>query len=446
MEHNGNIYFIEADYSIDCSLSYTCHCDTSFHERFVETPNTNVYRVSDTCIEAQPGYYVNTVGATEQTACPQGTYQPFYGSTTCIPCPDNNCQHLTAAKHHHDTTHQTPCPVGTFQPFYSATQCILCPEGEYQDMMGQNTCKQCEPGTQSSVGRTTCIPCLEGFKGVDGFCIPCPTGHYQTQQGQPICDMCDIGTYQSLQGQQTCLTCIQGTYTDTKASSSCQNTPLGHDWDDTSYKGTPCPLGSYQDEEGQLDCKKCDVGSFSASTGASICTPCGPGRYQTQQGAYNCTKCDEGMYQNEKGKTDCKECDFGTYSNYIEYDTYELSECMLCGRNEYQDTLKSSQCKQCTEGQYQSLIGKSFCNNKPFNKSICIVGYGKTNDNRCERCKVGEYSDASTCYQKSTTCPPGQGYYFTLRRQRDHCIPCPNNTYANQHDTQTCQPILVKSL
>ena len=55
---------------------------------------------------------------------------------------------------------------------------------------------------------------------------------------------------------------------------------------------TPCPVGKYQDEEGQSDCKNCQPGQYSTGTGNALCTPCPVGKYQDEEGQSDCKNCD----------------------------------------------------------------------------------------------------------------------------------------------------------
>ena len=58
------------------------------------------------CVNADPGYFVATAGATSQTPCPPGFYQPNAGSTSCIPAEPGYYVDTTAA------IAQIACPVG----------------------------------------------------------------------------------------------------------------------------------------------------------------------------------------------------------------------------------------------------------------------------------------------------------------------------------------------
>jgi hypothetical protein len=48
-----------------------------------------------------------------------------------------------------------------------------------------------------------------------------------------------------------------------------------------------CPLGHYQDQEGQSVCKDCPAGTYNADTvGAFNCTPCPEGGYSFPGATY----------------------------------------------------------------------------------------------------------------------------------------------------------------
>jgi hypothetical protein len=49
------------------------------------TCSAGTYFNGSNCAPADPGYYVAVAGATSDTACPAGTYQPLTGQTSCVP-------------------------------------------------------------------------------------------------------------------------------------------------------------------------------------------------------------------------------------------------------------------------------------------------------------------------------------------------------------------------
>ena len=125
VQHQQQHYFIEADYVIDCTESYSCRCDTEFIQPVTYSPGTNVYRAADGCAIAPPGTFVNTTAATDPTPCPTGQYQPYREQTSCIPCPNGFVTTFTGQ------SACTMCPPGTGT--IDSTQCTNCSVGTYSN-------------------------------------------------------------------------------------------------------------------------------------------------------------------------------------------------------------------------------------------------------------------------------------------------------------------------
>ena len=72
-----------------------------------------------------------------------------------------------------------------------------------------------------------------------------------------------------------------------------------------------CTIGYYQDEQGQIACKKCPVGYTTEITGArfkSNCVKlCSPGNF-SENGKEPCKLCPSGMYSIGMGSTSCFDC------------------------------------------------------------------------------------------------------------------------------------------
>lgn len=74
------------------------------------------------------------------------------------------------------------CPTGTYQP-YAIEACTYCPEGQYQDEIGQYSCKACRAYCLSCTTSTDCLKCREGYfvnriSSTDSECVSqCPTNY-----------------------------------------------------------------------------------------------------------------------------------------------------------------------------------------------------------------------------------------------------------------------------
>lgn len=117
------------------------------------------------CVPADPGYYVPVAGATEQTPCPVGTFQPASGATSCDPAEPGHFVDTTGS------AAQTECALGTYQPSYGSNSCILGSPGYYVDTTGATEQIMCPTGYTSEAGASACKPESVNYNFV-GFASP----------------------------------------------------------------------------------------------------------------------------------------------------------------------------------------------------------------------------------------------------------------------------------
>lgn len=121
-------------------------------------------------------------GLLECVDCPDGTYTPFHGSTSCMACP-------------------AQCAPGECDKITGA--CTHCPAG--QRLVG-GMCVPCINPTWSPGGITAfCPPCIPNclYCGqTDGVCTQCSPGH-----APPDCLACANGMW--THGTDTCATCAE---------------------------------------------------------------------------------------------------------------------------------------------------------------------------------------------------------------------------------------------
>jgi hypothetical protein len=117
------------------------------------------------CVNADPGHYVDTSGATAQTPCPAGFYQPNSGATSCLAAAAGNFVATEGA------TAQTPCAVGTYQTNSGADSCLQALPGYYVPTTGATAQTLCPSGTTSVAGASACTPISPSFT-FSGFFAP----------------------------------------------------------------------------------------------------------------------------------------------------------------------------------------------------------------------------------------------------------------------------------
>ena len=225
-------------------------------------PTTNLASEGE-CLLCDGGFYCNGTGLSAVSGeCDQGYYCPAGQS---VPTP-----------------YDYLCPVGYYCLANSATPSV-CPSGEYQNELGQWTCKDCPQGyycdsTTSAVGNLTNFACPGGY-----YC-PTKTEYYNQYA-------CPSGTFNNMTHRVEigdCQPCLPGYYCQTPGLAAPEGlcypgyycvgnntSPIPSD--------TICPVGNYC-PEGSYQPTPCPQGTLASSTGngnATDCEPCNPGRYCT---------------------------------------------------------------------------------------------------------------------------------------------------------------------
>lgn len=156
-------------------------CQAGFYSSSTEAP----------CTEATAGHYVDTIGATSQTSCEAGTFNPDNGSTAVVDC-------LPADRGHYvELTGQSTeldCPIGTFASVAHSEHCLNaepghyvayegaalqqeCAAGTYNASQGESSCATTPANTYSGVGAIEPVPCAKGTESAPGSssCTAVPT-------------------------------------------------------------------------------------------------------------------------------------------------------------------------------------------------------------------------------------------------------------------------------
>uniref|UniRef100_A0A671SLC8 Signal peptide, CUB and EGF-like domain-containing protein 2 n=1 Tax=Sinocyclocheilus anshuiensis TaxID=1608454 RepID=A0A671SLC8_9TELE len=91
--------------------------------------------------------------------CPQGTYQPEVGRTSCFPCGGSLTTKYHGSKSFQDCETKVQCSPGHYYNT-STHRCIRCPIGTYQMEFGQNYCIACPGNTTTDFdGSTNIMQC-----------------------------------------------------------------------------------------------------------------------------------------------------------------------------------------------------------------------------------------------------------------------------------------------
>ena len=85
------------------------------------------------CIESEPGFYVENNGSIDQIPCIEGTYNPNFGADSQDYCVQSNPGYHVPSP---GSANQIPCIKGTYQPNFGESNCIPASLGYYVPVEG----------------------------------------------------------------------------------------------------------------------------------------------------------------------------------------------------------------------------------------------------------------------------------------------------------------------
>ncbi|KAK3593640.1 hypothetical protein CHS0354_025531 [Potamilus streckersoni] len=262
------------------------------------------------------------------------------------------------------------CQPGTFQNNTSGS-CELCPLGYYSAKEKQLNCSKCPEGqTTESVGATSETDCYR----------VCSVGYFWDRVRR-LCEWCEVGQYQDVIGQTSCKPCPNGKTTPTEGSSSIQqctyNCSKGYEINPLGGC-RPCPKGTYKDQIDLEQCQSCPFG-FTTESDRTIslesCSlvSCPAGQYRNNNNT--CLPCLQGTYQPLADQTGCLPCGKGQTtpsSGAISKETCiigSVDECLLG----IDDCHSEAECTN-SEGLYNCECKLGFTGNGTYCKDNC-AGY-----------------------------------------------------------------------
>lgn len=275
---------------------------------------------------------VGSVSSTACTRCDSELYNIVVNGI-CEVCPHGQIYDETSYTHLIENCES--CPPG--KEVSSKTTCQPCAKNEFSEP--GMSCRTCPTGfSTSSTGSAQCAKCIDGdCDGVcpsggylsDGLCQNCPSGYVSLGGYQTKCIECSKGTYQPEPNQNKCLLCESGRFSQVGANSICQLCATGQ-YQQEQGQGdcNDCLPGKYTELKGQTECSFCQLGQFTAMFGSSSsgdCQPCPAGTVGTFSG--KCVDCPESTWQDEEGQSDCKDCDSNLVVPYSKSRSTNSSDC-----------------------------------------------------------------------------------------------------------------------
>ena len=378
--------------------------------------------------------------------------------------------------------------------------CIPCSSGEYNNLIGQITCKKCPAGTENinikSINIDSCIKCSPGFYSHEGFskCLQCPPGTYTDKYGTENCNINLPGTYTAEPGSINPINCSPGSYSDIHGASKCTFCKPGYISIEYGLSNIndciPCsvgtfvnisgstfcydtPKGTYQDKEGQTAPILCSVGTANNninSNNETFCKLCSSGKYQPNNGSHTCIECPLGFYQNLSGQSKCIHCPMGTYNEKLGINN--INNCIPCEKGTYSSILSaitrdtclispigtyvtitgSPNYTDCEPGYYQNKLKQSSCISCPAGKynpfykstdvSSCIISpignyVPEEGFNTYIPCELGKYSNITGAIN-CKLCNSGN---FTDKIGSINCQQCPSGKYTLYNGANNCNTI-----
>ncbi|KAH9498861.1 hypothetical protein Btru_004887 [Bulinus truncatus] len=430
--------------------------------------------------------------------CIVGTYQPLPYQTFCNVCRENTSTSSVGSTSPEDCT--ISCPAGTEGNL--TDHCEVCGDDEYKNVSGFGKCYNCTGDYTSSISNRThctevhcdfgreyknnaCKDCLVGFyKSIRGNndCMKCPANKTTPlpasisidncnitscdpgffSNDNTICLACPIGTYKNNSGNQPCSDCPQGVTTVNAGSTHADNCSrilcsAGFYRFNDSYC-ISCPIGEYQNETNQTECKKCPSLSNrpsttfnTTSTDIRDCYPICQAGYFLNRTERSCLPCPYGTYKNTTDLSEtCNECPANLTTGSIAANNSNDCRFSICSKGHYRPSSLYVSCIKCPVGTYKNVssVQQADCFQCPDNKTTLVEGatsqekYCITNcpegqqfsltENNCSACPVGQYREDSTVLNVCKYCPTNQ---TTLSPGATTCIqssaPTPSDVKIN---------------
>ncbi|KAK9524849.1 hypothetical protein VZT92_017214 [Zoarces viviparus] len=169
---------------------------------------------------------------------------------------------------------------------------------------------------KSLESRKPSLFCRPGSVLKGRMCVQCPVGTYFSLEYNE-CESCWLGSYQDQEGQLECKSCPEGTstaYLHSRSVAECkgQCKPGSNSLNGLEICES-CPLGHFQSGFGARECLVCPDETSTVTRGAvdemECGVPCSAGHF-SRTGLVPCYPCPSDYYQPEHGRSYCLSCPF----------------------------------------------------------------------------------------------------------------------------------------
>ncbi|XP_071546933.1 sushi, von Willebrand factor type A, EGF and pentraxin domain-containing protein 1-like isoform X1 [Panulirus ornatus] len=258
----------------------------------------------------------------------------------------------------------------------------------------------CEAG---SIPRNNkCVKCPVGtfFNVVLRDCLPCPQGSFQPEEGQVSCLVCPTNTSTKAgyaKSDQDCKAqCLPGSYSE-----------------DGLEPCTTCDLGHYQDEYTSTNCADCPHGTTTWRRGSWVIEECKPkcaAGQVSETGLEPCFDCPIGFFQEGNGQTQCFRCPGG--ANTHQTGTTSIYECQGVSQGD-QAAYTNLQALDINDCFSVPCLNQGSCTPMDFGYvCLCLAGYtGQQCESEVDECESEPCYNNGTCLDMLDNfhcdCPPG---------------------------------------
>ena len=164
--------------------------------------------------------------------------------------------------------------------------------------------------------------------------VQCPEGSFANENR--VCEACPIGTYADIAGLVQCIPCAAGSVADSTGTIEC----------------ALCPAGTYTADDGESTCVPCPLGTHASEAGTGgQCTPCASGRYAPLEGLSECFICPVTEFQPDEGQAACMACPENTESIFKGvYGADDVAQCQCQAGYYIEEQVTGVACDACPDG------------------------------------------------------------------------------------------------
>ena len=281
------------------------------------------------------------------------------------------------------------------------------------------------------------------------ICVGCPVGSYCTNGTQ---NLCPAGTYNpnlNSSNASACLPCPIGTYNQNNGLSVCYD----------------CPVSHYQNNNGRTSCFRCNAGTYTVATGSqkfSDCISCPAGFACPAVGPmYSCTS---NVDFSLTGQSNCTPCASTCANGLMEATPCTPSTNRVCKIPVQLILPKSCEVgidcvNHCPEyesaySDYVYCLGVYTRGGYMFSGGIQYNRYESQFDNTSNICSLRNHYQypivgincngpcdrkGRVCYNHVNCVPCAPGIY--IKSTNCVCTPCPANSYCDGVNATVCAPI-----